>query len=54
MNKTFILTDKNGVSRKFEILNAEYYNDMVTNAKTPEAAVVWLALGELAGHIKEV
>ena len=48
------LTDKNGVTKKFRINNREFYNDMVRSSDTPEAAALWLALGEIAGHLTEV
>jgi hypothetical protein len=54
MKNTLTLTDKNGVTRKYRIVNRAFYNDMVNNADTPEAAAVWLALGEAAGHLVRV
>jgi hypothetical protein len=48
------LTDKNGVTREYRIIDFHFYSDMQKNAKTPEAAAVWLALGEAAGHLVRV
>jgi len=53
-NKTISLTDKNGVTRKYTIINKDFYKDMVNGSDTPEAAALWLALGEMAGHLKRV
>jgi hypothetical protein len=50
----FALTDKNGVTREYRIINYQFYSDMQKNADTPEAAAVWLALGEAAGHLQRV
>jgi len=53
-NKKISLTDKNGVTRKYKIINNDFYKDMVKGSDTPEAAAVWLALGEAAGHLERV
>ena len=54
MKTTITLTDRNGVTRNYRINNNEFYSDMIKNADTPEAAAVWLALGEAAGHLVRV
>ena len=54
MKNTITLTDKNGETRKYRIANRDFYTDMINNADTPEAAAVWLALGEAAGHLVRI
>lgn len=51
---TITLKDKNGIEREYCIINEDFYNDMIDNANTPEAAIAWLALGEVAGHLKRI
>ena len=51
MNTTFSLKFANG-EKTYEIINQEFYLDMVKTVTTPEAGIVWLALGEVAGHLQ--
>ena len=52
--KKMTLKDKSNIARNYTIINKDFYNDMIQNATTPEQAMVWLALGEAAGHIKKI
>lgn len=54
MTNTFKLTDKNNETRNFKIINRDFYNDMLNNSITPDEAAIWMALGEVAGHIQKI